>query len=258
MLPNSFTVDKSDLQKLNEEDGVKFIANILWSESVRLNVPKSDILVTFDIRVPDKGIDVQVNTTLDEVGDLIRDRTSYYQIKSGKFPPQQESSIKKELFGDSVEANINHLKGKMKECFDKDGSYTLTCVTESLTADQITRSEQNLTKFLNQCGYENPKVKVIGCEQIIGILQSYPSLVLDLKKINLGFQTHEMWNQNETMRKQFFASQEKQKEISEIREKKSPEEYQSFSVVVDKVLRLSWDFDMIKKLIRPERLHINL
>jgi Trp operon repressor len=48
------------------------------------------------------------------------------------------------------------------------------------------------------------------------------------------------------------------KEIMEKLEKKSPEEYQSFSVVVDKVLRLSWDFDMIKKLIRPERLHINL
>ena len=41
------------------------------------------------------------------------------------------------------------------------------------------------------------------------------------------------------------------KEIMEKLEKKSPEEYQSFSVVVDKVLRLSWDFDMIKKLIRP-------
>jgi hypothetical protein len=218
MLPNTFTVETSDMQRLNEQGGVKFIVNILWSESLRLNIPRSDILVSFDVRVPDKGIDVEVKSTLDQVGDLIRDSKSYYQIKSGKFQPQQESSIKKELFGDALGANISNLKGKIKECFDKNGSYTLICVSESLTADQITRSEQNLAHFLKKCGYENPKVKVIGCEQIIGILQCYPSLVLDVKKLSLEFQTHEMWNQNETMRKQFFASQEKQKEISEIRD----------------------------------------
>jgi IS30 family transposase len=48
------------------------------------------------------------------------------------------------------------------------------------------------------------------------------------------------------------------KEMTEKLEKKFPGEYHRYSVVIDEVLRLSWDFDMIKKLIRPERLHIKL
>ena len=47
------------------------------------------------------------------------------------------------------------------------------------------------------------------------------------------------------------------KEISEKLEKKFPGEYHQYSVVIDEVFRLAWDFAFIEKLITG-RLHINL
>ena len=48
------------------------------------------------------------------------------------------------------------------------------------------------------------------------------------------------------------------KEIREKLGKKFPGEYHRYSVAIDEVLRLAWDFALIEKLIRPERLHLNL
>ena len=48
------------------------------------------------------------------------------------------------------------------------------------------------------------------------------------------------------------------KEISEKLEKKFPGEYHRYSVAIEEVVRLAWDFALIEKLIRPERLHLNL
>jgi Trp operon repressor len=48
------------------------------------------------------------------------------------------------------------------------------------------------------------------------------------------------------------------KEIREKLEKKFPGEYHQYSVAIDEVLRLAWDFALTEKLIRPERLHLNL
>jgi len=56
---------------------------------------------------------------------------------------------------------------------------------------------------------------------------------------------------------QWLKSAEK-KEIREELEKKFPGQYHTYSVAIDKVLRLAWDFNLIEKLIRPERLHIKL
>jgi hypothetical protein len=44
----------------------------------------------------------------------------------------------------------------------------------------------------------------------------------------------------------------------EIMEELFPGEYHRNSVAIDEVLRLAWDFDLIEKLSRPERLHIKL
>src|SRR5687767_7176406 len=55
---------------------------------------------------------------------------------------------------------------------------------------------------------------------------------------------------------QWLKSAEK-KEMTEKLEKKYPGEYHRYSVAIDKVLRLAWDFAFIEKLITG-RLHINL
>jgi transposase len=47
------------------------------------------------------------------------------------------------------------------------------------------------------------------------------------------------------------------KEMTEKMEKKYPGEYRGYSVVIDELLRLAWDFALIEKLITG-RLHINL
>ena len=47
------------------------------------------------------------------------------------------------------------------------------------------------------------------------------------------------------------------KEMTEKMEKKYPGEYHRYSVVIDEVFRLAWDFALIEKLITG-RLHINL
>lgn len=48
------------------------------------------------------------------------------------------------------------------------------------------------------------------------------------------------------------------KEIMEKLQKKFPGEYHRYLVAIDEALRLAWDINLLEKLIRPERLHINL
>ncbi len=94
MQPNLFTLFERDFEKVNQIGSIRLIANLLWAESVRYNIPKTDITLSFDINTPDGGIDAKIETENPIVGDLIRDKRSYYQIKSGKFfKPNSKTSF---------------------------------------------------------------------------------------------------------------------------------------------------------------------
>jgi hypothetical protein len=213
-----FTANKSDFASLNGRFGMEFMANLLWAESRRYGIPVSNISLSYDVSVPDGGIDAQVEGPTKPRGDLIAGGLSCYQIKAGEdFAPQEDSSIRKELFG-KKEITKDNLGERVRYCLENHGTYVLVCLHKQLNARQEGNAIKNLKKYFNLCGYHNVSLLIIDQTKIIGILRSYPSLVLALKGINVNFQTHFSWSNSEQMRKEFVLGNELSNKMDNIRE----------------------------------------
>jgi hypothetical protein len=214
-----FTASRSDLERLDQKSGIEFIANLLWAESRRINIPVSNISISYDVNVPDGGIDAQVDANTKPQGDMIIDNLSCYQIKTGKnFLPQEESQIRKELFGSRRTIKRDNLGEKVRDCLEKNGTYVLVCLHKVLNTSQIGKAEGHLRRYFESCGYHKMRVLLIDQTKIIGILKRYPSLALALKGINVNFQTHYGWSNSEQMRKKFVQGKIHANKMDKIRE----------------------------------------
>ena len=212
MSSNLFTVNKSDVDRLDQSSGIEFIANMLSAESRRINIPVSNISISYDVNVPDGGIDAEVKNEHEFQGELIIGNLCFYQVKTGEnFNPQEDNRIKRELFGDKKVQKEN-LGERVKYCLDHNGTYVLICL-QLLNGKQISKSEDNLKRYFEICGYQNASIMVIDQAKIILLLKRYPSLILALKGININFQTHSTWSDSEQMRKDFVPGRNRENDM---------------------------------------------
>ncbi len=73
-----------------------------------------------------------------------------------------------------------------------------------------------IKNYLKKCGYQNPKVNVVGYEQLNNIIeQKYPTLLLNLKNIYSGI-LYENIAQNSELRNQYFCDEIRQNIISSV------------------------------------------
>lgn len=94
-----FSVSKEHVNRLLSEDCVQLFGELLHADARRIKLSISKAHFTSKT-IPDGGIDASVEDGISQLGDLIIDPESFYQIKSGAdFSPWQESEIKKELTG---------------------------------------------------------------------------------------------------------------------------------------------------------------
>ncbi|MCE9651695.1 MAG: ATP-binding protein [Nitrosarchaeum sp.] len=211
-----FSITGDAINRLSSEDCVKLFGELLHLDARRLELSISKIHFTAKT-VSDGGIDASIEDGISEIGDLIIDSESFYQIKAGDtFKPWQESEIRKELL-DNKESKQENLGLEVQRCIAQNGTYILACMKVSLTTEQKTKAEMNLKTILGECGVSNPKIKVFDQEQILGIIQKFPSLVLRLTNRNsMTFQTHQEWAQTEEMRKELVLGDEQKKFIVSI------------------------------------------
>src|SRR5207302_1274292 len=75
------------------------------------------------------------------------------------------------------------------------------CFKQDFVEPQRLKSENLLRELFVQCGYKNPQVAVWGQNEILGMLQQFPSLLLRLSgRDQLVFETHESWASHDDMR----------------------------------------------------------
>ena len=203
------TVKNEDLARLDQKEAVDFFRKLLWAEARRLGIEISKINVSSEINAPDGRVDATVDEAQIATGcGIIKPGKTCYQIKSGKtFKPLQESEIRKELFGTKT-LERQHLGESIRACLDVGGTYVLVCTGIDLVDSKHRDARNHIRDYLKQCGYSHPKVKVWSQNNLIGFLDSFPSLALHVNgRGGAVFQTHNSWSQDEDMRVQFVRGQ---------------------------------------------------
>ena len=171
-------ISKDKLKSAGPQEAVTYFRELLLAEAVSCNIPSSKVTVSDEINSPDGGIDASVEkieVKFDE--DLIKNGFNAYQIKSGdSFNPTHESKVRKELF----RKDDKNLKEGIRDCLDKDGTYTIVTFGHDLLPLERTKSIRLFEESLKRCGYKNPKIDVIGSDQLSTLINKYLALALKL------------------------------------------------------------------------------
>ena len=161
------------------------------------------------VNVPDGGVDATVDEAQIATGSgIIKPGKTSYQIKSGQsFRPWRESEIQKELFGDRTPEHQS-LGESIRACLDAGGTYTLVCTGIDLVEPQRTNALNHIKNYLEQCGYQQPKIEVWSQNTLCGFFKIFPSLALQINgRGGATFQTRNSWTQDANMRFSFVSGQ---------------------------------------------------
>lgn len=214
-----FAPAPSELGKLDSKQGTNLFRSLLQCESMANGLGPKDVVLSPNINVPDGGIDAKVENSPIS-GSLLDKGSTYYQIKTGdNFKPWQPSALKKELFGKSnATPSKQRLGSGVKSCLEQGGTYALVTFGHDLLPSQHTEIVKLLTGFFNDCDYPSPKVRVYGQGQIVGELDKYPSICLDLIGLDdAGFMSIESWRNNARMQGVFESGSHRETLIKDIR-----------------------------------------
>ena len=213
-IPSTFAPHPSELGKLDSKQGPGLFLRLLWCEAIANGLSPKDVVLSSNSNAPDGGIDAKVDNSPTS-NALLAKGSTYYQIKTGSgFKPWQLSALRKELFDKSKK----RLGNAVKTCLEQNGTYALVTLGHDLSPHQHTKAVTHLTELFEACGYAQPKVAVYGQGQIVGELEKYPSLCLDLIGLDDGgFQSIEGWKNNAQMQGVLQLGSEQEKLIKEIR-----------------------------------------
>lgn len=215
-----FPVDPSELGRLDSHAAPKLFLRILRCEVLGVGLSPKDVVLSHDTTSADGGIDAKVDGAPSPRGLLSKGNT-HFQIKTGaSFKPWQPSKLKHELFGSSrCKPSRDALAPAVRRCLDDGGTYSLIVFGHDLLPDQHSKGIENLTRMFRACGYENPKVSVIGQGQLAGEIEQYPSIYLDLFGFDEdNFFSIRSWKEQTLMRTEMALGQLQQELIANIRE----------------------------------------
>src|SRR6266851_2325204 len=211
-----FTVTPEQLAALDAARAVALVANLLWAEARRIGLPTTQVRISSRINVPDGGVDASVDSSgiSNFSGSFLPEGRSAFQIKTGEsFKPWQEAIIKTELFGEKSPSR-DALGDSVRGCLDAGGVYVLVCTGTDPDEKEGRSAIENLQKFFGICGYQNAKVQVWGQFTLKGMLQTFPSLALDVNgNENVHFLTHAVWSSQAEMNRPFKAGARQQEFI---------------------------------------------
>ena len=200
-LRSTFAPAPDELCKLDSRQGPDLLLRLLRCEAIANGLGPKDVVLPSNINVPDGGIDAKVDNSPTS-GSLLEKGSTYYQIKTGdEFKPWQPSALRKELFGKTnATPSKQRLGSEVKTCLEQNGTYVLITFGHDLSSSQHSEAVTHLTGLIKECGYTNPKIRVYGQGQIVGELDKYPSICLDLIGLDDGgFMSIESWRDNTQM-----------------------------------------------------------
>jgi len=197
-----FSPAPNELSKLDSTLGTTVFLKLLRCEAIANGLNPKDVVLSLNINVKDGGIDAKIDNSPTS-SSLLEKGATHFQIKTGtSFKPWQPGALKKELFGKSNANPSKKLLGdEIKNCLDQNGTYALVTFGHDLLPNQHTQTIKEIDKLLKACGYTNPKVRVYGQGQLVGELDKYPSICLDLIGLpDGGFLSITAWSCNAQMK----------------------------------------------------------
>ena len=216
---STFAPAPGELGKLDSKQGTDLFLRLLRCEAIANGLGPKDVVLSSNINAPDGGIDAKVENS-PVSGSLLEKGSTYYQIKTDDgFKPWQPSVLKKELFGKSnVTPSKTRLGSEIKNCLEQDGTYALVTFGYDLLPTHHTEIVNLLTDLFNKCGYPTPRVRVYGQGQIVGELDKYPSICLDLIGFDdAGLMSIKGWRNNAQMQGEFELGSVRETLIKDIR-----------------------------------------
>ncbi|MDE0041014.1 MAG: hypothetical protein OXT74_03195, partial [Candidatus Poribacteria bacterium] len=212
-----FTVNNSDLERLDPHTAVDFFRNMLWAEARRIGIDISKIHVSSAIHVADGGIDASVEDVQIETGcGIIKQGKTSYQIKSGAAEPWKPPFIERELFRDGT-PNRRSLGNSIRACLDIGGTYILVCTGIDLVESQRLNAIDHIKKCLKNCDYPKAEVDVWSQNNLIGFIKFFPSLALQITgNDEAAFQSHVSWLSDGELGVKFVPGESQIKLIADI------------------------------------------
>jgi hypothetical protein len=228
-----FSLDNAILGMLDATSATKAFRNLLWCETSRIGVSPHKVIISLRTTVSDEGIDARVDGSLEADSILVKGST-YFQIKAGdSFKPWHQSNLKKELFGNfKAKTNRESLAPGIRECLGVRGRYVIVTFGHDLTSKQQTKSKLIISELLESCGYKKPRVDVLGQSQLLGLISSFPSLVLELlQRADLPFLDHNSWKKRDDMLPKLHIASDQTKIINTIQNTLWEGKYQHIRVI---------------------------
>lgn len=231
--PTIFSVDPKRLGEMGPAEGTKVFCDLLRCEGKRLGIALHKIVVSLNTDVKDGGVDAKIECA-PTTDSLLVDGTTYFQIKTGaSFKPWQASDLRRELFGkSSIKPTLERLGKAVKHCLDEGGRYVLVALGHDLSVEQHDQTLRHLNLLLSECGYENPAIQVLGQGQIVGCMERFPSLCLEVNgREAANFRTVPSWARNADMRSALKLADSQRKFIEDIRATLRGEEFQHVRII---------------------------
>jgi hypothetical protein len=227
------SLDSAVLGRLDALSATRTFRNLLWCEALRIGLSLHKVVISLRTNVSDGGIDARVDGA--PTGDSILVRgESHFQVKAGTvFKPWQQNLLKKELFGSpKAKPSRDTLAPGIRACLRLHGQYVLVTFGHDLTPEQHTKAQGTLIELLKACGYQNPRVEVLGQGQLLGLIARFPSLALELlKRDDLAFQSFETWKARDDMTPALHLATAQSEVIEAIRKALRGSEYQHVRVI---------------------------
>ena len=217
-----FSLSTRDVVSLDAAAAIEIFRKLLHAESWRLGIPLRDVHISSSINVADGGIDASIEALNSgpQSNLFYPGPTTRYQIKTGSsFKPWQKSQLRKELFGSSSKVIArNNLADGIGACIKEGGTYTLICFGVDLVDKDRRKAKATLASLLESCGFESPKVDVLGAGELLSCFTAYPALSLEVSKRNDRFLSHTAWASTEEMQRPLQESESRALSISGIRD----------------------------------------
>lgn len=109
------------------------------------------------------------------------------------------------------------LGDSVKACLDAGGTYVLACFSKDLAETQRSRAKQHLVQCFKHCGYADPKVEVWGTSNLVGVLNLYPSLCLDVDGRDARATSYRRWAHGKEMQRHLRLGRPQEEFIESVR-----------------------------------------
>lgn len=188
-----FTVSKTEVSALNDEQARELIARLCFAEVNKHGFSSQAVTWSGNHRAADGGVDVRVAIDSGDIHDVIQSAQTVFQVKSVK--SFSDSHIRNEMLHDGK------IKPVLVELHKHNGAYIIAS-TQSDFADPILASRiQIMQSLAEEHGVQNLIVDFYDSQKIADWVEQYPAVVNWLKTVLgipfSGWQSYAPWAYNE-------------------------------------------------------------